>query len=85
MSEGPAARPEIDVFQWLTGTEPTWTSWTVAVLVGVGAAIYGGRGILAKFRNEPPDRFTPRPAAAVGYLAFGFWVLWVFATSRWPQ
>lgn len=85
MSEGPARTPDIEFLRWLENSEPSWTSWTAGLLVGLASIAYGGHGILAKLRGEPPGNLTPSLWAAVAYLAFGVWVLIVFAISGLPQ
>jgi hypothetical protein len=74
----------LDVFAWLEKSPPTWTAWTVGLLVGLGSVIYGARGLYAYWRGEPPGKMTPSAVMGVGYIAFGAWIVVVLA-QRFPS
>jgi hypothetical protein len=85
-SAGNASASPFELFSWLSGQEPTWTSWTIGILVGFLCVVFGAQGIHARWRGEPPDKekgIPPLPLA-LGLFVFGVWVLWVFAISRLP-
>ncbi|MEK7819891.1 MAG: hypothetical protein AAB543_02155 [Pseudomonadota bacterium] len=89
MSPSPTPTPPdkgLDIQTWLNQQEPTWTAWSVGVLLGALCVAFGLRGIYAYWRGEAPDKQKgiPTPPMALGLLVFGTWVLWVFGISRLP-
>lgn len=85
-SPAPASEPFADIFAWLGEREPTWTGWGVGVALGFFSVVFGLRGVWAYWRGETPDKEKGIPTLpfALGLLAFGAWVLWVFWHSKLP-
>lgn len=82
----PAGEPPLDIFAWLSEREPTWTGWGTGVAIGILCVVFGLRGVYAYWRGESPDKDKAVPSLpfALGMLAFGAWVLWVFWNSKLP-
>ena len=82
----PTSEPFVDIFAWLGEQEPTWTGWGTGVAIGILSVGFGLHGVYAYWRGEVPDKEKGIPTLpfALGLLAFGTWVLWVFWNSRLP-
>lgn len=81
------ANPVDDLFQWFRDQDPTWTSWTVGLILAIACAAIGLRGLYGWWRGDPPrpKDMVPGLMGALGYLVFGGWVLIAFVARGLPH